>query len=149
METLKTLKIEEFLHWTAPHPETPGNFLHWKAPNSCRFCTEELTILRTPGKDADSPKIFLRWNAPTHQNFWGFWVQTAEPRLLRIYQGESNMHQIVVTVSCRLCPLFPEGEFCRFLVPENALFLWEVILFLQNPLYESTVLPHREFGGKR
>ena len=64
-------------------------------------------------------------------------------------QGETNMHQIVVTVSCRLCPLFPEGELAVVPVPENALFLWEVILFLQNLLYESTVFPHREFGGKK
>ena len=26
------------------------------------------------------------------------------------FQGESNMHHIVVNVLCRLCPLFPKGN---------------------------------------
>ena len=46
-------------------------------------------------------------------------------------------------------PPFSRRGICRFPVPENALFLWEVPLFLQNFLYESTVFPHREIGGKR
>ena len=45
------------------------------------------------------------------------------------------MHQIVVTILCHLCAHFPEGEFAVFRYRENALFLWEVLLFLQNPLY--------------
>ena len=40
-----------------------------------------------------------------------------------------------------------------FQLPENAPFpppfLWEVLLFLQDLLYESTAFPHRELGGKR
>ena len=40
-------------------------------------------------------------------------------------------------------PPFSRRGICRFPVPENALFLWEVLLFLQNFLYESTVFPHR------
>ena len=57
-------------------------------------------------------------------------------------QGESNMHQIVVTVLCRLRPpILPEGRpptsrrgMCRFPVPETPLFLWKVLLFLETPL---------------
>ena len=46
-------------------------------------------------------------------------------------------------------PPFSRRGICRFPVPENALFLREVILFLQNLLYESTVFPNQERGGKR
>ena len=64
-------------------------------------------------------------------------------------QGESNMHQIVVTVSCRLCPPLPQGEFavCRY--RKTPCFYGEALLFLQTFLYESTVFPHRAIGGKR
>ena len=45
-------------------------------------------------------------------------VEGLGPLIVRVRgvlsQGESNMHQIVVTVSCRLCPPFPEGEFAVF-----------------------------------
>ena len=43
-------------------------------------------------------------------------------------------------------PPFSRRGICRFPVPENALFLWEVILFLQNLLYESTVLREAKPG---
>ena len=44
-------------------------------------------------------------------------------------------------------PLFLRG-IGPFQVPENAPFLWEVLLFLEDLLYESTVVPHREIGDK-
>ena len=41
---------------------------------------------------------------------------------------------------------FSRRGICLFPVPENALFQWEVILFLQNLLYESTVFPTGNLG---
>ena len=55
------------------------------------------------------------------------------------------MQQIVVTILCRLRPPFSLRGLGPFPAPDNALFLWEVLLFLQDLLYESTVF--RDLGG--
>ena len=52
------------------------------------------------------------------------------------------MHQIVVTVSCRLCPLFPEGEFAVFRYRKMPCFYGESYyfyrIFCMNPLFSPT-----------
>ena len=58
------------------------------------------------------------------------------------------MHQVVVTVLCRLRPPFPEGELALFRYTGNPLFLWEVLLFLQNLQHESPVIHYQDIGGK-
>ena len=59
------------------------------------------------------------------------------------------MHEIVVTILCRLHPPFPQAELELFRYRKIPLFfLWEVLLFLQDLLYESSVFPHKEIGGK-
>ena len=64
-----------------------------------------------------------------------------------LFRGESNMHQIVVTILCRLRPPFLfKGNWPFSGTGKPPPFLWEVLLLLQDLLYESTVFPHR---GKR
>ena len=69
---------------------------------------------------------------------------TIAPRILRIseFQGESNMHQIVVTILCRLRPPFPLRGIGRFPVPDKPPFLWESYYFCRiscmNPLFSPT-----------
>ena len=59
------------------------------------------------------------------------------------------MHQIVVTTLCRLSPPSPYGELAIFWYWKTP-FPWEeVLLFLQDLLYESTVFPHQEREGQR
>ena len=57
-------------------------------------------------------------------------------------QGESNIHQIVVTVSCRLCPPFPEGEFAVFRYRKTPCFYGESYYFYRiscvNSLFPTT-----------
>ena len=57
-------------------------------------------------------------------------------------QGESNMHQIVVSVSCRLCPLFPEGDFAVFWYRKTPCFYGESYYFYRiscmNPLFSPS-----------
>ena len=60
--------------------------------------------------------------------------------------GDSVMHRIVVTVLCRLRPPFHEGEL-PFSCAGKPLFLWEVLLLLQNLRHESTAFPYKEMGG--
>ena len=61
-------------------------------------------------------------------------------------QGESNLHQIVVTVLCRLRPPSPLEKLALFQYWKTP---FPVLLFPQDLLYESTVFPHREIGGKK
>ena len=67
-------------------------------------------------------------------------------------QGESNLHQIVVTILVSPSPPFSLRGIGPFPVLENPpvppTFLWEVLLFLQDLLYESTVFPHQEIGKR-
>ena len=53
-------------------------------------------------------------------------------------QGESNMYQIVVAVSCRLCPPLPEGEFAVFRYRKTPCFYGKSYYFYRiscmNPL---------------
>ena len=58
------------------------------------------------------------------------------------------MHQIVVTISCRLRPPFSPRAIGAFPVPENPHFLWEVMQFLKDILCESTVSPRGNRGQK-
>ena len=58
------------------------------------------------------------------------------------------MHQIVVIILCRLPPPFSLRGIGPFPVPENPPFLWEILLFLQDVLYESTVSPTGKWGAK-
>ena len=57
------------------------------------------------------------------------------------------MHQIMVTILRRLHLLFPKRS-SPFRYRKTPHFLWEVLLFVQDLLYESTVFPHQETGGK-
>ena len=59
------------------------------------------------------------------------------------------MHSIMVTILRRLRPPFPQRGIGAFPVPENPPFLWEILLFLEDLLYESTLFLHQEIGGKR
>ena len=96
------------------------------------------------------------------QTFSGFWAQKARVRSQKGLTKPKSRTNSSKTISGRIkhapncgyrfvspLPPFSRRGFCRFPVPENAVFLWEVILFLQNLLYESAVFTHREFGGKR
>ena len=49
-------------------------------------------------------------------------------------QGESNMHQIVVTVSCRLCPPFLEGEFAVFCTGKRPVSMGSHIISTESPV---------------
>ena len=64
------------------------------------------------------------------------------PEVLVDCQGESNIHQIVVTVACRLCPLFPEGEFAVFRYKKTPCFYGKSYYFYRiscrNPLFSPT-----------
>ena len=60
------------------------------------------------------------------------------------------MHQITVTVLCRLHPpLFRKGNWPFSGTGKPPFSVEKVLLFLLDLLYESTVSPHQETGGKR
>ena len=59
------------------------------------------------------------------------------------------MHQIVVTILCRLCPPVAQAELALFQYRENPFFPWEVLLFLQDLLHKSTGFPDQEIGGTK
>ena len=63
-----------------------------------------------------------------------FLIRQAPLGLLTQIQGESNLHQIAVTILCRTGkpPLPPQ-----------------VLLFLQDLLYESTVFPTGKLGAAK
>ena len=67
----------------------------------------------------------------------------------RIGQGESNMQQIAVTFLCRLHCSLPEAESARFQYCKPSLFLWELLPFLKDLHFESTVFTHLETGYQR
>ena len=63
-----------------------------------------------------------------------------------LFQGVSNMllcymHQIVVTVSCRLCPPFPEGEFAVFRYRKTPCFYGEPYYFYRISCMNSLFIP--------
>ena len=89
-----------------------------------------------PVKSPDKPGVVPR---PTGQKSFMFMCLSG-----RIKHAPNCGYRFVSPL-----PPFSRRGICRFPVPENALFLWEILLFLQNLLYESTVFPHREIGGKR
>ena len=88
----------------------------------------------------------LEQSSETLLQFLWFFPETLFGRRFCVnkLQGESNVHQIVVTILCRLRPPFPQGELALFRYRKTPLlFLWDVLLFLQDLLYESTVSPTR------
>ena len=62
-------------------------------------------------------------------------------------QGESNMHQIVVTILCRLHPPFPQGELALFRYRKTPFRLFcEFYRFsCMNPLFPLSAPKSRDF----
>ena len=64
--------------------------------------------------------------------------------------GKSIMHQVVVTVLCRLPPPppppFPQGNLPFSGAGKPSLLVWEVLLSLQNLRHKFHVFPRQDIG---